>query len=402
MGYTVDVIVPTWNNPEYLIPMVNSMIRIGFFKRGDKRLIIVNNGKQPVKEQLGEREHILVLNMEENRGWEGGLIEGLKHSDAPFVCFQNDDVFLPQSSHGFYEDMLKRFNDPQVGMVGPVTTTAAGIQSVYNPQSPLMDTPVCWLIFFCVMMRRADLDAVGGIDETLPGGDDFDLSWRMHQAGKTLLVCPYTFIIHHAFKTGTRIRGDQDKDGGWNSQTMQDRTNKALIMKHGFANFFFQRNHQIVPHVPDLTDREGNVIAKLIADSDSVLELGCGTKRTVPQAYTVDLIKRDNVDQVADISNPLNLEKKYDVIIARHIIEHVINTTRLIALWKTYLNKGGRILLAVPNQHLVSGIPLDPQHCHAYTPESMQDLMWLYGFELVATHDPENGVSFVQEYRLCA
>ena len=43
----LSVIVPTWNNAELLIRMVNSMTRIGFFRHNDRELIIVNNGKQP-------------------------------------------------------------------------------------------------------------------------------------------------------------------------------------------------------------------------------------------------------------------------------------------------------------------------------------------------------------------
>jgi hypothetical protein len=403
--YIVDVIVPTYSNPEYLIPMVNSMARIGFFAKGDMRLIIVNNGKQRIREELKDSffmKHTVIVDCEENRGWEGGLVEGLKVSDAPFVVFQNDDVFLPQASHGFYLTMLTRFNDDSVGMVGPVTTTAAGIQSIYRPNSPLVDTPVCWMIFFCVMIRRKFLDEIGGVDETLPGGDDFDLTMRMSNSGKKMIVTPYAFIVHHAFKTGNRVKGGPDEDGGWNSQIMVDRTNRALIQKHGFRNYFWQRNHQILPHAHENTeDKEGNLIRTLISKDESVLELGCGTLRTVPQSFTVDIIERDNVNLVGDVSKPLELLNKYDVIIARHIIEHVLDTNSLIKLWSSYLNKQGRIIIAVPNQHLTNSIPLDPQHCHAFTPDSLKAIMEFNGFKQENTYDPNNQISFVSEFRLC-
>lgn len=229
----LSVIVPTYNNPQQLTNMVNSMHRIGFFKAGDRELIIVNNGKQPIRES----EHLKVVNCKENKGWEGGLVEGLKVAKGKYVCFQNDDVHIPQSDIYFYDSMMGFFTD-DTGMIGPVTTTAAGIQSIYNDATPTKFTEVRWLIFFCVMMKRKTLDEVGGVDETLPGGDDFDLSIRMRLAGKKLYVNPHSFIIHHGFQTGTRVKGGPETKGGWNSLEMQEKTWKALIIKHGFRNWF--------------------------------------------------------------------------------------------------------------------------------------------------------------------
>ena len=105
----LSVISPSWNNPEQLTQMVNSMTRIGFFDAGDRELIIVNNGKQPVAKDFAHliaKRSLQVVNCEDNRGWEGGLIEGLKVSDSEFVCFQNDDVHIPQSQPYFYENLM--------------------------------------------------------------------------------------------------------------------------------------------------------------------------------------------------------------------------------------------------------------------------------------------------------
>ena len=236
----LDVIVPTYNNQNLLTNMVNSMTRIGFFEKGDRRLIIVNNGKQPCGKDYAHifaTGNLFIINNDDNLGWEGGLKEGLKHSDSQYICFQNDDVHIPQSQVDFY-DRLIGGGDDRCGMIGPITTCAAGIQSIYHQFTPIEITEVRWLIFMCVMMRREVLDAVGGVDDTLRGGDDFDLSIRMRLAGYKLFVNPHTFLVHHGFQTGQRVHGGPDKDGGWNSLSMQERTNKGLIQKHGFRTFF--------------------------------------------------------------------------------------------------------------------------------------------------------------------
>jgi GT2 family glycosyltransferase len=243
----LSIIVPTYNNPAQLGQMIVSMRRIGFFDADDRELIIVNNGKDPYNDE----KNIKVINLPENKGWEGGLIEGLKISSGEFVCFQNDDVHIPQCEESFYELLMGEFYDndgelrEDVGMVGPVTTTAAGAQSIYAPNTPTKVTEVKWLIFFCVMMRRDVLDKVGFIDDKLPGGDDFDLSIRMRKAGKKVLIHPKTFIIHHGFQTGTRVYGDANTDGGWNSRKMSERTNQALIRKHGFRDWFTTVAYQV-------------------------------------------------------------------------------------------------------------------------------------------------------------
>ena len=232
----LSVIVPTWNNANLLTAMVNSMTRIGFFKHNDRELIIVNNGKQPCEKDYAHIKNLSVVTCEDNRGWEGGLVEGLKVAKGDYVCFQNDDVHIPQNQDDFYGELMDSFND-DTGMVAPISTTCAGIQSVFHNRTPSELTEVKWIIFLCVMMKRSVLDAVGGVDETLPGGDDIDLSMRMRIAGYKLYVNPKAFIIHHAFQTGVRVHGDSDKEGGWNSEKMQENTNRALIIKHGFIKW---------------------------------------------------------------------------------------------------------------------------------------------------------------------
>ena len=245
----LSILCPTWNNPDQLTQMVNSMTRIGFFERGDRELIIVNNGKQPVSKDFAHiiaKGTLKVVDCEDNRGWEGGLIEGLKVSTAKFVCFQNDDVHIPQSHINFYDHLMDPFSDETVGIVAPTTTCSAGIQSIYNMATPVKITEVRWAIGLCMMIKRETLDLVGGVDEKLPGGDDFDLSIRMRLADKKILINPNAFLIHHGFQTGSRIKGDHTQENGWNSKSMQERTNKGLIQKHGFRVFHETLSYQVV------------------------------------------------------------------------------------------------------------------------------------------------------------
>lgn len=409
----ITIIIPTWNNEQYLNPCVMSIVRTGVLD-SLADLIIVNNGKQDIERTFGHLPQIKILNPGTNLGWEGGLQLGMQNSTTPFAVFQNDDTFLPPSSAAFYQRLLVRFQNENIAAVGPTTTCAAGIQSVYHPSCPLTTVEVAYLIFFTVMVRRAHYDDVGGIDTAAPGGDDFDLSMRLRQAGHHLVVDPGAFIIHHGFKTGERVKGDASTKGGWNSIEMSDRTNKYLITKHGFKPWWKTMRGLTYDAGSSLPDLEGDLIREWIGTcqkpDDQILELGCGSLKTVQRAIGVDRVPKGDViphlngklsvaDVVAEVDKPIPLEdSSADAIIARHILEHCIDAIDTINNWKRLLKIGGHIFVAVPDERVTSSIPLNPEHVHAFSPESLRNLMGVCGLKEVKSSSAKNGVSFVGLY----
>lgn len=408
MNPLVSVIIPTWNNPQFLTPCVNSIIATEFLD-GLGEIIIVNNGKQPIKEEFGHIEGITVLDPGENLGWEGGLELGTKHAKAPFLCFQNDDTHIPMANANFYKELLYPFQNRNVAAVGPTTTVAAGWHSIYQRYPIRERIEVSYLIFFTVMVRRSDYEALGGIDTSCPGGDDIDMSMRFRKAGKHLVITPRAFLIHHGFKTGERVNGGAQVDGGWNSLQMRDRTNHYLINKHGFK-FYWETIRGLSYGTPEpLKDLEGDVVASMVK-GDAVLELGCGYRKTVPQSVGMDITPKGEpiphvpggvsvADVVGDVSQPLPFdEMSQDTIISRHILEHCVDSAETLKNWNRVLKIGGRMIIAVPNQDIGNMIPLNPEHVHAFTPQSLKSLMDLCGFKQIDCVDPKNGVSFVGCY----
>lgn len=400
-----SIIVPTFNNPQFFNACFESIAATGILT-GLGEVIVINNGKQPIKERYGHFPNTKVIDCPENLGWERGLEEGLKHTTAPFVCFQNDDTHIPFSNRNFYSQLLHPFSNANVAAVGPITTVAAGWHSIYSSGFPKQVTEVSFLIFFTVMVRRSALDAVGGIDVTAPGGDDLDLSIRFRKAGHNLLINPNAFIIHHAFKTGERVRGGPDVSGGWNSQDMTDNTNKWLIQKHGFKRVFQTKCGLQYGPVDLPKDSEGDVVRQFV-EGDHVLELGCGFRKTVPHAIGVDMNEHgDEIPHVpggecvsdvkADVSKPLPFPPlSQDTIIARHILEHCLNSIQTLRNWNKVLKMGGRMIIAVPNHEIINTIPLNPEHVVAFTPVSLKTLAEVCGFKQISMQDPHNGISFV-------
>jgi GT2 family glycosyltransferase len=229
-----DIIIPTWNNLTYLIPCVGSILQNTV--SDPFRIIVVNNGEPEHSKCFKEDPRLKILQQTENVGWERGLVAGLKVSDAPFVLFMNDDTFIPASSSDWLTRLLSHFDEPDCAAVGPSSNVVMGKQNIFAPV-PENLIRAKFLIGFCEAVRRADLDAVGGIDESLPGGDDLDLSIRLRDLGKRLLIDRNVFVYHHGFKTGERVEGGPNQTGGWNSIDKIERTNHALIRKHGLFKF---------------------------------------------------------------------------------------------------------------------------------------------------------------------
>lgn len=237
----IDIIIPTFLGAKHvcdvtgqpmLITTLQSLLACGEFY--PVNVILVDNGNQDLSSQ---DERVRVIKMRRNVGWERGLIEGLKISSADFVVFANDDIFVPAFSRWWIRDFVTHMkSDKSVAAMGPSSNIVAGPQNIWLPMAATkMD--VAWLIGFCVMYRRSVLDEIGGVDDTLPGGDDLDLGIRCRKAGYRIVADRSHFVYHHGFKTGNVVHGGPEKEGGWNSALMSANTNQALLEKHGEEEF---------------------------------------------------------------------------------------------------------------------------------------------------------------------
>lgn len=394
------IIIPSFNNAEYLYPCVQSLL-MNSETEDLFHIYVVNNGS---KESIdfGENPYITVLHQERNLGWEGGLKAGLAASTEPYVVFMNDDTFVPFNQRAWLKRMLMFFLNPNCGAVGPTSNVVMGNQQMFLLRNePYM--PTKFLIGFCMLLRRDILAQVGGVDDMLPGGDDLDLSIRLRKAGKDLIIDRETFIYHHGFKTGERVHGGPQNIDGWNSIQKLEKTNQGLIAKHGLRAFLDLWQ----PMIND-PDQEGKMIASMITESERVVDLGCGTRRTVPWAVAMDRLPKGTpvpnvyppgnsvAEVIGDVTDVLPFPTdSFDVIIARHVIEHVPDIEKTLNNWSNVLRKGGRLIMAVPDDRLGDTLHMDPDHKHALTPDSMIKQLEALGWKTEGIYDPKNKVSFV-------
>lgn len=409
MNEIVSIIIPTWNNYDYLTSCLNSILSTNFVS-GQMKIYVVNNGHINSCDFVKGNPYIELINCGENLGWEGGLKEGLKKAKGEFVMFLNDDTFIPLESHHWLTKMLNHFNDPRIGAVGPASNVVMGAQNMFATREPQMKF-VNLLIGFCILIKRSILEEAGGVDDTLPGGDDLDLSIRIRDKGYKLLADRTVFVFHHGFKTGERIHGTADKPLGWNSVEFTDKLNDAIIRKHGFRKWFdtIYKSPEVNDVFPKnyLVDKEGNEIRKIVGETGSVVDIGCGATKTVERAIGVDIIPKGEeidtlnhvisvADVTADVSKPLPLaEGNYDFVVARHIIEHMLDPIDAIGNWMKILKKGGKLIIATPDEDKIQSMIANIEHKHTWNPLAFTNMLKAMGNHVIECVDPENNLSFI-------
>lgn len=405
----VTIIIPTFNNFDQLRQCLESLQSLGM-PNGLADILVINNGHAESCSFI-PKEIAKVITPGENLGWEGALKIAVNETTTPYLMFLNDDTFFPPSSKHGLQQLLGHFNDKKVGAVGPASNVVMGLQNIFT-QVRFHVFPTKFIIGLCFLVRRSALEEAGGIDDSLPGGDDLDLSIRLRKAGYTLIVDKTVFIYHHGFQTGVRVHGGSEKAGGWNSFEMWEKTNHALIKKHGFITWWDCMKGAYEQPTIDIKktieDSEGNVIRKYLKKGTIVYDLGCGGTKTVPWAIGVDMVPKDTkidtltgnplsqADIEADVSQPLPFASgSADTLVARHILEHLMDSVTVIKQWKKVLKRGGQLIIAVPNNGKILSIPLNIEHCVAFNPDSLEHLVELCGFTLLELIDPKNNVSFV-------
>lgn len=212
-----DLILPVWNQLEFTRDCIKSLsVTVDV----PVRLLVINNGSTD-----GTTEYLRTLTLPPmiklevitnptNLGYGGGVNQGLKLSDAPFVCILNNDTEFGPGWLSIMLDLLYREN--RVGIVNPESSTfgvrpKAG-QSVKQLAESLAPVRRDWeelgnCIGFCMLMRRDVLRQIGSFDETFITAffEDTDFSMRAKKVGFLCVKACGAYVYHHEHKTVEKI-----------------------------------------------------------------------------------------------------------------------------------------------------------------------------------------------------
>lgn len=191
------------------------------------RLIVINNGND--SQTLDYLENVdrdntietVVVHNEKNIGWVKAINMGLDLSNAPYVCFQNNDTIVTK---GWLRKMIEILElRPEFGMINPVWEGRPEDVSIddYNTalekntdaENRFIETD--WCRGFSIVIKRDVIDKIGKVDEIygLAYYDDVDYSVTALNAGFLCLRATNTYVYHHRNVTANEVlRGSRWND----------------------------------------------------------------------------------------------------------------------------------------------------------------------------------------------
>jgi GT2 family glycosyltransferase len=227
-----DIIVPVFNQ---YVSTRNLLEGIYRYTDYPFHIYLIDNASTDETVDLDKiySRQISVIKNRENRGWCGGINQGIRLGNNPYVAFLNNDV---EVSHGWLGNMIAFLEThPRIGAVGPLDSSPNDWQCVDRvrerlvPQIPPFLTEDLhernrilrfhfhrtgilvegMLAFFCCVTRRRTINAIGLLDEGFEGGgDDDDFCRRLRKAGYVLGLCLDTYVIHHSNLTSHSVYDD--------------------------------------------------------------------------------------------------------------------------------------------------------------------------------------------------
>ncbi|MGE5554073.1 MAG: glycosyltransferase [Betaproteobacteria bacterium] len=212
-----SIVILTHNGIEYTKQCVDSIRQ---YTSEPYELIFVDNGSTDgTIEYLEGLEGVTLIQNPINLGFAAGCNQGMSVARGEYIMLLNNDTIV---TPGWLTRLITRVeSDPAVGMVGPRSNYVAGPQLIrpvpygedlsqlpayatsLSQENAGLSSPVLRLVGFCLLMKRAVIDMIGGLDERFGLGnyEDDDFCIRAWAAGFRLLICHDVFVHHFGSRT---------------------------------------------------------------------------------------------------------------------------------------------------------------------------------------------------------
>lgn len=244
----VDIIIPTYNNLEYLKVCVESIRKNTDWPHN---IIIVGSGNEDgTFDWVKKQPDIIHALSHERMHFSKANNEGLKVGKEKYVCLLNDDTIV---GRGWLGALMHEAMKPKVGAVGPFSNCdrnwlhdedivvagrhlvpamkledlrdVVGEISIYT--HPKVVVRRKWVAFYCTLIPREAIDRIGPLDEGFMSGDeDLDYCKRLVDAGYDIRQTYDSWVFHFGGKTRKKA---EDKNHDLHHE--EDRRNHAYFIK---------------------------------------------------------------------------------------------------------------------------------------------------------------------------
>lgn len=205
-----DIIIPVWNEKELTAKCIGTILDNTRFSY---RIIIIDNGSDPeiaqyLNKLAGQKPELIYLKRnDKNQGFPKAVNQGIKFSDAPYICILNNDTEV-------YKDWLTEMikiaeSSSDIGIVNPASNNLGQKRPEAGFSGKWIEMAAC--TGFCMLIKRELIDKVGALDEIYTPGnfEDMDFSKRAVKAGYRCVLAKGAYVYH---KQNTSFKKRQDWD----------------------------------------------------------------------------------------------------------------------------------------------------------------------------------------------
>ncbi|MDH3883092.1 MAG: glycosyltransferase, partial [Desulfobacterales bacterium] len=220
-----SIVILTCNQIEYTKKCIDSI-----YKQTPEpfELILVDNGStdgtvQYLESEIADRNEAIrvkIIKNKKNKGFAAGNNQGIAIAKGDYILLMNNDVVVTPGWLGRMIACAEK--DSKIGIVGPCSNYVSGPQLVekvnydvntlkgltefsnqFAAQHSQQEQQILRVVGFCMLIKRAVIEAVGGMDNRYGLGnfEDDDFSLRATIAGFKSCIASDSFIHHFGSRT---------------------------------------------------------------------------------------------------------------------------------------------------------------------------------------------------------
>jgi GT2 family glycosyltransferase len=386
----INIIIPTYNKLEQCLkPCIESIFKHTVAE--NVNFVVVANGCTDGTHEYLTEKRIHFIQFDDPLGFSKAVNAGINHDRTAdyYIILNNDTILQDQSPDTWLNMLLEPFlQDESVGITGPIRN--------WSPEANHD-----FIIFFCVMISKKVIDAIGLLDESfgVGGGEDTDYCIRAKRAGFKYVQVPNetplqpgdgrmigTFPIFHDGEATVHDKSlvpnyhEVYKENGDKLRAMY---NDQFNYGNNFERAVLGKNHDIPP-----AENARYEWARREIYGHSIAEIGCsagygyryfgsfpGCKYSGFDNDS-DIIKYaiENYGEYFSVLDVHDFSGEYDTIIAMEVIEHCEDGKELAQKLKQYCRK---LIITVPFNE-VPGL-WGPHHkLHRLQPKDFPDFKYCF------------------------
>ncbi|MGB2706209.1 MAG: glycosyltransferase family 2 protein [Candidatus Omnitrophota bacterium] len=211
-----DIIIPVWNHPDLTRGCIDSIKR---HTRFPYRIVAVDNASDPpTRDYLDSLQkhdgRVVVIRNEKNEGFVKAVNQGMRFSDAGYVCILNNDTVVTDGWLGEMVDILRK-NDG-IGIINPSSNTSCQFpgemdidtyaETLKTLKGEYQELYTCRA--FAMVVERKVIDEIGYLDDVYGMGyfDDTDYCKRAQKLGFRTVRAKASYVYHKERQSFDKIK----------------------------------------------------------------------------------------------------------------------------------------------------------------------------------------------------